>query len=305
MAPRPRPAVLSCGVFGTLVDRDAGLAQALAAHAGIAHAAQQQAIVEAWHDAAWELADELEEFRPYDELLEEALVRAAARSGALLARTAARAAVATAGEWPLFPDAGPALARFAAERQPLALVSNYPRAAVERVAARLNVTPRRIVTAVDVEAYKPEPDLLLALLHELEMDEDQLLHVAAIPEFDLFTAEDLGVPAAFVDRAGEGLPEDLAVTWRGPGLDALADWLLAAPPRGPRRDGGGPPVGARRAGPGRPGPGKPGPGRPGPGKPGPAQLGPGKPGAGPGRPGPERPGPGTPGPGEPGPRKQS
>lgn len=230
---RPQFEILSFGVFGTLVDRDAGLARGLAEHGAVAQPAQQAAIVSAFHDALWELADEVTEFRPYRALCEEALARAAARSGALLARKAAARIAESAGDWPLFPDAAPALRRLA-ERWPVALVSSYERADVVRVAGRLGVTPRRIVTAAYVEAYKPEPDLLLALLHELELDEYRLLHVGGVPEFDLFTAEDLGVPAAYVDRGGEGLPEDLSVAWHGPSLDALASFLTAPRPAKPR-----------------------------------------------------------------------
>ena len=84
------------------------------------------------------------------------------------------------------------------------------------------VTASRIVAAEDVGAFLPEQDHLLALLHELVIDEEELLHVSAQLEDDLETAQDLGIPAVYLNRRGEALPEELEVQLQVATLDELA-----------------------------------------------------------------------------------
>ena len=229
------PRVLSFDVLGTLVDWDRGLADALRRHARIEHPGLIETLLEERLDAEWDLLEELEEFRPYREIVAESLLAAARASGTILGPAQAEAVAATVGDWPPFPDAGPALAQLA-ERFPLALVSNADRDDLERLAEGLGAPFRHLVAAGDVQAFKPEPDHLLALLHELELEEEELLHVSAWPEYDLGVAQDLLVPAAYVNRRGEPLPEEVEVAFEVASMEALARRLLR--PRGgakPRR----------------------------------------------------------------------
>ncbi len=224
---------ISFEVFGVLVDDAAAIADGLARHAGVRHPEQVARILDERADAEWELLDELPDFEPWQAVVAKSLVRAAARAGTLLAASAAERIAAEIPEWPLFPDAPDALARLAGTYR-LALVTHADRAHVGRLAARLGVSFAHVVTAGDLEAYKPEPDLLLALLHELELDEDELLHVSASVDYDIVTAEDIGVPSAYLDRRGADLPEDVTATLRVADLGQLASRLLAGPQRGAR-----------------------------------------------------------------------
>lgn len=199
---------LGFSVFGTLVDADRGVAEALAACARVQHAPQQERIIDEWYPALGELVDDLEEFRPWHELVAESLVTAASRSGTILAAGDAARIAASAGDWPLFPDTSEALHRLAGEYR-LAFVSNFERPVLEAVAARIGVPIGHMVTSSDVSAYKPEQDLLLALLHELSLDEDQILYCSAEPEGDLVTAVDLGIPCALINRRRLNPPEDI------------------------------------------------------------------------------------------------
>jgi 2-haloacid dehalogenase/putative hydrolase of the HAD superfamily len=235
--------LVSFDVLGTLVDDAAGLAGALVAHAGVAGGAQAERLVALVADAEWELLEALEDFRPHREILAESVVLAGRRAGHPIGAGAAERVAGGAGEWPLVEGAADALARLA-ERHRLALVANLGRADVERVIARLGVPVLHAVTSDDVASFKPEPDHFLALMHELELDEDELLHVSSRSEFDLETTTDLGIPSAYVDRRGEPLPEEVEAVLRAPSLGALAGRLCG---RRTRRGTRGRPRGARRS----------------------------------------------------------
>ncbi len=234
--------VISFEALGTLVDWERGLAAGLERETGAANSGQIERLLRARLECEWELVDEATEFRPFREVLVESMVLAASRCGATLDAEGARRVARGAGEWPLFSDVAPALSRLARSRR-LALVTNLDRDDIAPIARRLGVEIARIVTAGDLQVYKPAPELLLALEHELELDEGQLLHVSALPEHDLYTAEDLGVPAVFVNRRGDPLPEDLDVALQVPDLEALARQLAPAGATTSRRGGAG---GARK-----------------------------------------------------------
>ncbi len=226
--------VASFDPFGTVIDGERGLAEAVRAATDTGDPQQLRLLAAARADAEWELIEQLEDYRPYRDVLAETLPGAAARAGITLSPEQARAIAGTLPEWPFYPDAAPALARIAA-RFALAFVTNLDRADWERIARRLPFPVARAVTSSDVLCYKPEADHLLALLHEMELDEEELLHVSASPQLDLATAEDLGIPGVFLDRSGEPLPEEITALATVSTMTELADWMLAAPPPARRR----------------------------------------------------------------------
>ncbi len=73
---------------------------------------------------------------------------------------------------------------------------------------------------------------MMALLHEMELDEDVLLHVSSRFEEDLAAALDLGIDAAYVDRHRNPLPMDVEVKHAVPDLDKLAERLFRPARRG-------------------------------------------------------------------------
>jgi len=222
--------VLVCEVLGTLVDWDAGLAAGLEHEAGVEHPAQVRKIIARRWRAEWDLLDEVAEFRSYREVLAETLVSAAASSGTVVSRAAAGRIAASAGDWPLFVEVPAALKRLS-RRFRIALTSNLDRDDLQKVAVRLGVAVAHIVSADDVQIYKPAPELVLALLHEMELDETEAIVVSGLADLDLYTAEDLGISAAFVNRASEDAPADLAVSVVVPDFAALAERLLPRPRR--------------------------------------------------------------------------
>lgn len=218
---------LSFDCYGTLVDWNRGLSEALFQVLKRRGQLLPSGLIDAIHAAEWERLVELEEFIPYRQLLA-ASVRAGSQSrGVTLSEAEAEEVAASIGSWQPFADTAAALRRLAA-RWPLAVLSNVDRADLDLTLALIDVPIAHRVTAEDVQCFKPEPDHLLALLHERELEPEELLHVSAYAQFDLAAAEDLGVPSAYIDRRGEPLPEDVSVTLTVPNLTALADRLLGS-----------------------------------------------------------------------------
>lgn len=220
MSERLAPKVISFDLLGTLVDWDTGLDDALRVEGGIASAEQRRRLAAARLDAEWEIFENLEEFRAYRAIFAESVLAAARREGSMLGPSQAERIAATLPHWPPFGDVLdvlPKLARVA----PLAIVSNCDRADLDVLIESLGAPIAHSISADRVEAYKPEPDHLLALLHEMEIDEEDLLHVSAFADYDLATAQDIGVAAAYLDRRGEPLPDDIEVALRVDSLDAL------------------------------------------------------------------------------------
>ena len=60
----------------------------------------------------------------------------------------------------------------------------------------------------------------------MEIDEEEYLHLSDDPRRDLVTLHDLGVPAGWIRRRQDALPEEVAVCFEDPDLRAAADRLL-------------------------------------------------------------------------------
>ncbi|MDH3284271.1 MAG: HAD family hydrolase [Acidobacteriota bacterium] len=228
--------VVSFDCYGTLIDWERGLADALRAALPGADDDHLRRVVEARGRLEWALLGELTEFRPYREILAETVRAAAGEVGTPIGADGASRVASSIGSWPPFPEVPAALERLSS-RFSLAIASNVDRVDLAATLRMLGLADIHTVTAEDVRCFKPEPDHLLALLHELGIDEDELLHASAYPDYDLLTAQDLGIPCAYVDRTGQPPPPELELAVSARDLSELADWLVRWPRAGrrPRR----------------------------------------------------------------------
>lgn len=216
---------ISFACFGTLVDRDRGLSTALARATGILDPSPLRDFVQSFDDAEARRIDELEEFAGYEPVMTAALADAAEACGIPLDAPAITSIVESMPLWPLYDDALRALSRLAGSVD-LAVATQLDSRVAARVLVPAGVSFRHIVGSEHVGCFKPEPDHLMALVHELELDEEELLHVAAEPLVDLEPAIGLGAPVTYVDRFGYPVPEELEPVPRVANLDELADRLL-------------------------------------------------------------------------------
>jgi 2-haloacid dehalogenase len=125
-----------------------------------------------------------------------------------------------------WPDSQTALRRLAG-RFTIVALSNGNLSMLTELFAGAGLTWHGVLSGELVQAYKPDPAVYQFALDRLALDPRRTLMVAAHP-WDLRAAARHGLRTAYIERAGEGLPEpsdrfDLTV----PDLAALADGLLA------------------------------------------------------------------------------
>jgi 2-haloacid dehalogenase len=124
-----------------------------------------------------------------------------------------------------WPDAVGALRRLAS-RFAIVALSNGNLSMLTDLFAAGGLTWHGVLSGELVRAYKPDPAVYRLALDRLALDPRRTLMVAAHP-WDLRAAAALGLRTAYIERAGEGIPDpsdtfDLSV----PDLAALASRLV-------------------------------------------------------------------------------
>jgi 2-haloacid dehalogenase len=195
-------AVLTFDCYGTLIDWETGIVDALApwlAAAGVSLErdrvleafaqleSAQQAATPAWH---------------YPELLAEVHRGLAERLGIAPDAKAAAAFGASVGDWPAFPDSADALA-YLEQHFKLVILSNVDRASFAHSNARLGVRFDAICTAEDIGSYKPDPRNFAYLLRHLAargIAKEQILHTAESLYHDHLPARRIGLATCWIHR---------------------------------------------------------------------------------------------------------
>ncbi len=230
-------AALSFDCYGTLIDWERGIAAALrpwAARHGLP--ADDESLVAA-HGRHETHVQQQMPAAPYPDVLAEVMRRIGVDLGAPVSDDEARAYGASVGEWPPFPDSGPALAALG-ERYRLAILSNVDRASFARSEAALGVEFDLVVTAEDVGAHKPDPANfrhLLAALDGIGVAPGLVLHVAESLYHDHEPAAALGLASVWIhrrhDRGGFGATREpggsVEPRWRFPSMAAFSTAALA------------------------------------------------------------------------------
>jgi len=193
---------LTFDCYGTLIDWETGLIEALApwvaAHGGPPDPARLLSAFATTEPAVQRRHPRL----GYSALLRLVHEQLAQHLGLPVDADEAERFAASVGRWPAFPDTADALGRLAT-RFRLVLVSNVDRRALEASAPHLGIDFDAVVTAEDVGAYKPDPQMFLAMrdrVRALGSDVDTTLHVAQSLFHDHVPAKALGFRTAWVDR---------------------------------------------------------------------------------------------------------
>ena len=198
-----RYAVLTFDCYGTLIDWERGILDAL--HALLAlHAVASPGDEEllALH-AQLEPAAQAGEYRPYREVLA-AVTRGFAESLDFdLAPGDEHALADSIGAWPAFRDTPKALARLA-ERYDLAILSNIDRDLFERTRPHLIAGQpfdfAAVITAEDTRSYKPAIGHFWRATQTLGVPGARILHVAQSLYHDVVPAQSLGISTVWVNR---------------------------------------------------------------------------------------------------------
>ncbi len=212
---------LTFDCYGTLIDWDAGVRAALAATPGL-KGCDLERLVREREQAELPLLGG--PFRPYGEILAESLRTAAAAQGRALTHAEVMTVVGSMARWPAFPDSGQVLRRLAA-RFPLSIVSNVETKTLRASQKLLGAPFVALVSAEEIESYKPAPKHWEVVLRRLRLTREGVLHVAASLHHDIRPARALGLRCVWINRRKEPVPEDLGDVPVYPDLAALSQAL--------------------------------------------------------------------------------
>ena len=192
--------VLTFDCYGTLIDWEAGILEALraplAAH-GIDGA--EDALLDSF--ARHESAVEAGAYRPYREVLSEVLAALLAERGAEATPEERQAFGTSVKDWSAFSDSVPALARLH-ERFKLGVITNCDDDLFAASEEKLGLEFDWLVTAQQAKRYKPNPRGFELMFERVGLPPARILHVAQSLYHDHVPAKRLGLSTVWVDRRG-------------------------------------------------------------------------------------------------------
>ncbi len=192
--------------FGTLIDWNRGIGAILGrwatdhgVDAGGNKLTTEFAVAQRRHQSA-------KPFKSYRTVLHDAFMDMAADHGVDTPHDDATAFAASVPDWPAFDDTVEGL-RTLKKGALLGVMSNVDNESFARVhAERLDGQIDIIVTADDVQAYKPDLSLFHKMASELEargIDQSSWLHVAQSQFHDIAPCHKLGLACVWLDRVGD------------------------------------------------------------------------------------------------------
>jgi 2-haloacid dehalogenase len=223
--------VVTFDCYGTLIDWERGMLDALrpvCTRHGVSRADDKLLAL----FARTEAPIQQERFRPYRQVLREAMRRLARELGFEPREEEVDALARTLPSWPPFPDTVPALQRLG-RRFALGVISNVDDDLFAGSARQLGVRFDWVVTAQQVGSYKPARANFHRALERIGHPWDQVVHVAQSLFHDVGPARSLGLATVWVNRragrAGSGAtpPAEVLPDQEVPDLATLA--ALAVP----------------------------------------------------------------------------
>ena len=207
--------------YGTLIDWESGIRETLQR--------QLQSAGRAWEDRFFDLYVEREArhesaaYRPYREVL------AAAEADVLTAagvNPLPKPALADSlPDWKPFADTLQGLERLR-EKYKLGVLSNIDRDLFARTARHLGVKFDIVVTAEDVQYYKPGLAHFEKMLEQSRLNKNQILHVAQSLYHDIAVCNELNIPCVWINRRGEENTRSARPIAEFPDLPSFASAVL-------------------------------------------------------------------------------
>lgn len=212
--------------YGTLIDWENGIRNAFSKIHSLSEV-NISALVRSREEE--ELIIEQGPFFSYDVVLAMSLQNAAQKFGISIPDRDARLFATSISEWPSFPDVKEFLSRIRTTGKPLAILSNVNRQAIHTSVQTLGIPFQHILTADDVQSYKPAPAHWLRLRSQLNIKSQQQLHIAASLAHDIVPCTKLKIPTVWINRKMEALPENAKPTLITQDLLELAEKMNLPP----------------------------------------------------------------------------
>ena len=185
--------------FGTLVDWHTGFAAAIAPLAG----SRTDDVLEAYHRVEPQLEREAPH-RPYKDVLEDALLRAAEEVGVPLTGAQARLLPQWWARMPVFDDVEPMLAELRDAGYRLGALTNCDEDLFARTAQSFRKPFDLVITAERVRDYKPSHTHFNFFWRSTGAAPEDWIHVACSWFHDIAPAGELGIARVWIDRDRTG-----------------------------------------------------------------------------------------------------
>jgi len=207
--------------YGTLIDWDAGIGDALA---GICPGRGQDELLAAYHRA--EPRIQAGSSLPYREVLALAARAAAAELGVKLLPGAEQALALSLPAWPPFGEVPGALAELRARGWRLAVLSNTDPELLDASLTAIGVPVELTITVADAGSYKPATGHWTAFRERSGAARARHVHVAASLFHDIEPCAVMGIRSVWINRLGATSPVDRAGELQDlRGLPALLEQL--------------------------------------------------------------------------------
>ncbi|HMO03241.1 MAG TPA: haloacid dehalogenase type II [Kiritimatiellia bacterium] len=198
---RPETQIITFDCYGTLIDWESGIVAVI--EGWLARHGRTASRAEILHQyAAFEPEAQVGLYRRYRDVLAVVMQRFSGSYGIPLAAGDERILAESLASWPAFPDVADALVKLAS-RYRLVILSNVDRDLFEGTRAQLPPVLAGVVTAEDVQAYKPSHRHFHAAMEQYACTPEQILHVAESLFHDILPCRELGIPHCWINRKGK------------------------------------------------------------------------------------------------------
>lgn len=155
--------------------------------------------------STYRLDEILGPWKPYRDVLVNAVMRTAKRWGITATETEGEAYYLAVPTWGPHADVPAGLSKIA-DKIPLVILSNASNTQIHANVALLGAPFHRVYTAEMAQAYKPRMQAFEYMLDQLGCGPEEILHVSSSYRYDLMTAHDMRFGMrAFVNRGHEPL----------------------------------------------------------------------------------------------------
>ncbi len=184
-----RPKYITFDCYGTLIDfRIADAARDL-----LAPTLDESTMTRVVADfTAFRRDEVLGDWKPYEQVIHDALERACRRNAVAFRKQDARAIYERIPSWGPHPDVPKPLAAVAGEF-PLVILSNASNAQIMSNVGKLGAPFHAVFTAEQARAYKPRLRAFEYMLDRLGCGPQDVLHCSSSFRYDLMPAHDLGI----------------------------------------------------------------------------------------------------------------
>lgn len=212
--------------YGTLIDWENGMLAALRPmFSRSGNAVPDAQLLEHYGDAEAEL--EAGPYLPYREVLSRSVQQMGRRLGVEISTEQGAAFARTLPQWDPFPDTVPALQRMSKKFR-LGIISNVDDDLFAMTRKKLDATFDFVVTAQQVQSYKPAHRNFEEALRRSGLAREQVLHAGQSLYHDIAPANALGIRNVWVDRpsarpgSGAARPGAATPTYKVHSLSELA-----------------------------------------------------------------------------------